>query len=85
MDNLLVNISTLPLLLIFAFILKKMKITKKEWAKPLSFVGFNNCVYFYNSSFDYFAVYSKIYNALVNIFRPVAVSYQRTVAGREYC
>ncbi len=41
MDNLFVNISTLPLLLIFFFVLKKMRILKKEWSGPLSFIGFN--------------------------------------------
>lgn len=41
MDNLFISVSTLPLLLILFFVLKKMGIIKKEWAKPLSFIGFN--------------------------------------------
>jgi len=41
MNDLLINISTIPFLLILFFIFKKMGIIKKEWAKPLSFIGFN--------------------------------------------
>lgn len=41
MENLIVNISTLPLFLVFALVLKKYGILKKNMAQPLSFVGFN--------------------------------------------
>lgn len=41
MENLIVNISTLPFFLIFALLLKKYGILKKNMAESLSFVGFN--------------------------------------------
>ncbi len=41
MENLFVNISTLPFFLVFALFLKKYGILKKNMAEPLSFVGFN--------------------------------------------
>lgn len=41
MENLFVNISTLPLFLIFALFLKKYRILKKNMAESLSYVGFN--------------------------------------------
>lgn len=41
MNNLFANISTLPLLLAFFLILKRIGVLKKDWSKPLSFIGFN--------------------------------------------